>query len=93
MNKMELLETLNQEELEFYKKLIAFFKIFGISEELLLDLVSLGKQANDLIDNINRFSDAIPNLQNRVTALEQGKILIGSKSELEELNTPVGSMF
>lgn len=93
MNKLELLKKLSNEELEFYKKLISFFEVIGISEDDLFNMVALSKQANELIDNNNKFAEDIPMIINRITLLEDGKTKVNTKNELTELNTPVGSFF
>lgn len=93
MNKFELLKKLSNEELEFYKKLISFFEVIGISEDDLFNMVALSKQANVLIDNNNKFAEDIPMIINRITLLEDGKTKVNTKNELTELNTPVGSFF
>lgn len=93
MNKFELLKKLSNEELEFYKKLIFFFEVIGISEDDIFNMVALSKQANVLIDNNNKFAEDIPMIINRITLLEDGKTKVNTKNELTELNTPVGSFF
>ncbi len=93
VNKLELLKKLTKEDLEFYKKLISFFEVIGVSEDDLFNMVALSKQANELIDNNNKFAEDISAIVNRITLLEDGKTKANTKNELTELNTPVGSFF
>lgn len=91
LNIIEKINKLNNEDLEFYKKLISFFDFIGISKDDLKTLVKLVKTFPEFIDKINSVLNDQKIINERYTKIikskeEKGQPFDNLNKDIERLN-------
>lgn|SRR5574344_1537595 len=76
-----MIMEMTEEELQFYKKLIKFLKLFGLGEEQLERLAEIIDNYSKLIEVVNLHSEDLKNLSEA-----QEKLIHGEFKESEENN-------
>lgn len=87
-----MIMEMTEDELQFYKKLIKFLKLFGLGEEQLERLAEIIDNYSKLIEVVNLHSEDLKNLSEAQEKLIHGEFKSEENNELRQyyayLNTP-----